>query len=58
MDPGQTASLSSLIWVHTVCDGLYAELSARRKHFHAQNNFNRQHFQMHFFVAGEGLTPG
>ena len=46
VDPDQTAPC------------LYVETSHLRKHSYAVdefNDFSRRHFQMHFFVSGEGL---
>ena len=44
---------SSLFWVHTVC--FYTQFVSNVRQLFAADQFSRQHFQMHFFLAHEGL---
>ena len=50
---GPRSDCSFRIWVHTVC--LHIEISHRHKHLHSADDFSRQHFQMHFFIADKVL---
>ena len=61
MDPDQTAPIGA------VCSGstlfasiLYTSIGSNVGQLFAADDFSRRHFQMHFFLALEGLTysPG
>ena len=45
VDPDQTAPIGA------VCPGLTLFASMLKRHLFAADNFSRQHFQMHFFLA-------
>ena len=48
------SSRSSLIRVHTVC--IYAKIGLKSLQEYSADNINRQHFQMHVFLAFQGLN--
>ena len=48
VDPVQT-DRSSLFWVHAVC--FYTLFVSNVRQFFAADDFNRRHFQLHFFLG-------
>ena len=49
VDPEQTAPICSLFWVHAVC--FSTEFVSNARQLFAADDFNRRHFQMHFFLG-------